>query len=165
MSEQDYELWDTNERIEHLKTINAQLLEALECARGMLSAYGSPLDELQRIQMAEIYSAMKAAVSNFTVSLANTLAPDKITVNAVSPGPVWSQSWEKQAADEAGISGKDTQAVAAAIRSSTSPGVPLQRMGKPDDVAGLGLFLASDKASVITAAKCPVDGGILQNPY
>ena len=111
------------------------------------------------------YSAMKAAVSNFTVSLANTLAPDKITVNAVSPGPVWSQSWEKQAADEAGISGKDTQAVAAAIRSSTSAGVPLQRMGTPDDVAGLVLFLASDKASWITAANFPVDGGILQNPY
>ena len=107
---------------------------------------------------------MKAAISNFTVSLANTLAADKITVNTVSPGPVWSQSWEKQAADEAGISGKDAQAVAEEIRSSTSRAVPLKRMGVPDDITGLVLFLASDSASWITAANFPVDGGILQTP-
>ena len=43
------------------------------------------------------YSAMKAGLSNFTVSLAQTLAADKILVNSISPGPVWSKSWEDEA--------------------------------------------------------------------
>lgn len=111
------------------------------------------------------YSAMKAALSNFTVSLANTLAKDKILVNTVSPGPVWSRSWEKQAADEADISGQDATAVAEEIRASTGNAVPLKRMGTPEDVVGLVLFLASDRASWITAANFPADGGILQDPY
>lgn len=111
------------------------------------------------------YSAMKAGLSNFTVSLANTLAADNITVNTVSPGPVWSQSWEKEAADESRSSGKDFATVCEEIRSSTSQAVPLKRMGMPKDVTGLVLFLASDQASWITAANFPVDGGITQDPY
>ena len=111
------------------------------------------------------YSAMKAGLSNFTVSLANTLAADNITVNTVSPGPVWSQSWEKEAEDESRVSGKDFATVSEEIRSSTSQAVPLKRMGVPEDVTGLVLFLASDQASWITAANFPVDGGITQDPY
>ena len=43
---------------------------------------------------------MKAGLSNFTVSLAQTLAPDKILVNSISPGPVWSKSWENEAREQ-----------------------------------------------------------------
>ncbi|MGV7221056.1 MAG: SDR family NAD(P)-dependent oxidoreductase [Nitrospinales bacterium] len=111
------------------------------------------------------YSAMKAGLSNFTVSLANTLASDNITVNTVSPGPVWSQSWEKEAEETSKTSGESIGIVSEEIRSSTSQAVPLKRMGVPDDVTGIVLFLASDHASWITAANFPVDGGITQDPY
>jgi 3-oxoacyl-[acyl-carrier protein] reductase len=111
------------------------------------------------------YSAMKAGLSNFTVSLANTLAEENITVNTVSPGPVWSQSWEKEAEESSRVSGNSIATVSEEIRSSTSKSVPLKRMGVPEDVAGLVLFLASDQASWITAANFPVDGGITQDPY
>jgi NAD(P)-dependent dehydrogenase (short-subunit alcohol dehydrogenase family) len=111
------------------------------------------------------YSAMKAGLSNFTVSLANTLASENITVNTISPGPVWSQSWEKEAEEVSRDSGKSIAIVSEEIRSSTSKSVPLKRMGIPEDVAGLVLFLASDQASWITAANFPVDGGINQDPY
>ena len=108
---------------------------------------------------------MKAALSNFTVSLANTLAPDNILVNTVSPGPVWSQSWQKQAMDDAERLGKDLHSTAEELRSSTGQAVPLKRMGAPGDLTGLVLFLASDHASWITASNFHADGGLLQNPY
>jgi len=111
------------------------------------------------------YSAMKAGLSNFTVSLANTLTKDNITVNTVSPGPVWSQSWEKEAVDTSKASGKSIATVSEEIRSSTGQSVPLKRMGVPGDISGLVLFLASDQASWITATNFPVDGGITQDPY
>ena len=111
------------------------------------------------------YSAMKAALSNFTVSLANTLAPDNILVNTVSPGPVWSNSWQKQALDDAERLGKDLHATTEELQSSTGQAVPLKRMGVPGDLTGLVLFLASDHASWITASNFHVDGGLLQNPY
>ena len=86
------------------------------------------------------YSAMKAGLSNLTVSLARTLAPDKILVNSVSPGPVWTRSWENEAP-------------------------LLKRMGVPEDITGVVLFLASDQSRWITAANFTVDGGILCNPF
>jgi len=107
------------------------------------------------------YSAMKAAFSNLTCSLAQTFAPDKVRVNAVSPGPVWSGSWEKEAQAAAQNSGKDPSAIKEEIRNETAQTVLLKRMGEPKDVAGLVLFLASDLANWITATNFTVDGGLL----
>ena len=111
------------------------------------------------------YSAMKAGLSNLTVSLAQTLAEDHILVNSVSPGPVWSRSWKNEAQEAAKQTGKPLQEVEEEIKSGTAQSVPLKRMGMPEDVTGLVLFLASDHASWITATNFTVDGGITQNPY
>ncbi len=111
------------------------------------------------------YSAMKAGLSNLTVSLAQTLAEDHILVNSVSPGPVWSRSWENEVQEAAKQTGKPLQEVEEEIKSGTAQSVPLKRMGMPEDVTGLVLFLASDHASWITATNFTVDGGITQNPY
>ncbi len=111
------------------------------------------------------YSAMKAALSNLTVCLAQSLAADKICVNAVSPGPVWTRSWEKEAEALAGQSGKPTDVVAGEIRTQTAQSLPLERMGMPEDVTGMVLFLASDHASWITATNVTIDGGLNKIPY
>lgn len=111
------------------------------------------------------YSAMKAGLSNLTVSLAQTLAEEHILVNSVSPGPVWSRSWENEAQEMSKQRGKPLQQVEEEIRSETAQSVPLKRMGIPEDVTGLVLFLASDHASWITASNFMVDGGITQDPY
>ena len=104
---------------------------------------------------------MKAGLSNLTVSLAQTLAPDKILVNSISPGPVWSKSWE----DEAKSAGPDFEQVKKEIMEQTGQTVPLKRMGMPDDLTGLALFLASDSSGWITATNFNVDGGITRNPF
>ena len=107
------------------------------------------------------YSAMKAGLSNLTVSLAQTLAPDKILVSSISPGPVWSKSWE----DEARHSGSDFEQAKKEIMEQTGKTIPLNRMGMPEDLTGLALFLASDSSAWITATNFTVDGGITRNPF
>ena len=111
------------------------------------------------------YSAMKAGLCNLTVSLANTLADDHILVNSVSPGPVWSRSWENDVRMTAERTGGDPGKIAEEIRSSTGDTLLLKRMGVPEDVTGLVLFLASDLSRWITASNFSVDGGYTQNPY
>ena len=111
------------------------------------------------------YSAMKAALSNLTVSLSQTLAEDNILVNTISPGPVWSNSWESEAQASSKNSGEDIDEVRKRIQSQTAQSVPLNRMGLPQDVTGMVLFLASDQASWITGTNFTIDGGLTQDPY
>ena len=111
------------------------------------------------------YSAMKAGLCNLTISLARTLAEEKILVNSVSPGPVWSKSWDDAVKKTAERTGGDVKKIADEIRSSSGETLLLKRMGIPEDVTGLVLFLASDLSSWITASNFNVDGGFTQNPY
>ncbi len=107
------------------------------------------------------YSAMKAGLSNLTVSLAKTHAPEKIRVNANSPGPGWSKSWE----DEIQNSGMDREQTKKEIMQQTGASIPLQRMGMPEDLTGLALLLASEQSGWITATNFTVDGGLTGNPF
>jgi NAD(P)-dependent dehydrogenase (short-subunit alcohol dehydrogenase family) len=93
------------------------------------------------------YSASKAAVHMLTRHLAKRLASEHITVNAIAPGPFQSKMMAFALEDP------DSRA---AIES----GVPLGRIGRPDDVAGLTLFLASRAGAYVTGAVIPLDGGI-----
>ena len=109
------------------------------------------------------YSAMKAGLSNFTVSLAQTLAPDQIRVNSISPGPVWSKSWEDVAREQS--NGSSLKQTRKEIMEQTGKTIPLNRMGMPEDLTGLALFLASDQSAWITATNFTVDGGLTRNPF
>ena len=92
------------------------------------------------------YSASKAAVHHLTRVLARRLAP-RITVNAVAPGPFESKMTAFMLdSPEA--------------RGTVEQMVPLGRIGRPDDVAGLTRFLASRAGSYLTGTVIPLDGGI-----
>jgi NAD(P)-dependent dehydrogenase (short-subunit alcohol dehydrogenase family) len=93
------------------------------------------------------YTASKAAVHMLTRHLAKRLAPEQITVNAIAPGPFPSKLTARVLDDP------DT-------REAIEQSVPLGRLGRPDDVAGLALFLASRAGSYLTGAVIPLDGGI-----
>ncbi len=90
------------------------------------------------------YSSSKAAVHQLTRHLARHLAPS-ITVNAVAPGPFES---------------KMMAATLEAFGDQIAAGAPLKRIGRPDDMAGVAIFLASRAGSYLTGAVIPVDGGI-----
>jgi NAD(P)-dependent dehydrogenase (short-subunit alcohol dehydrogenase family) len=91
------------------------------------------------------YSSSKAAVHHLTRVLANRLGPQGITVNAVAPGP-----FESKMMAETMRTFKD------AIVASC----PLGRIGEPQDMAGVAIYLASRAGAYVNGAVIPVDGGI-----
>ena len=97
------------------------------------------------------YHAAKGAVRSMTRNDAVDYAPDRIRVNAVFPGWVWTGMTQEELAE----TGEDIE-VAKANAATTCP---LGRMGQPEDIAWAVLFLASDEASFITGAELAVDGG------
>jgi NAD(P)-dependent dehydrogenase (short-subunit alcohol dehydrogenase family) len=90
------------------------------------------------------YSASKAAVHHMTRVLAKKLAP-RITVNAVAPGPFESKMMHET-----------LQRFGDGIRASA----PMRRIGEPEDMAGVAVYLASRAGAYVTGALLPVDGGI-----
>ena len=90
------------------------------------------------------YSASKAAVHHLTRHLARRLAP-LVTVNAIAPGPFES---------------KMMAATLAAFGDQIAASAPLKRIGRPDDMAGAAIYLASRAGAYLTGAVIPVDGGI-----
>ena len=107
------------------------------------------------------YSASKFAVLGLTQSSALDLAPYRITVNAVCPGPVNTDRMsyaERAQAEKLGVSLEEYRARIVAERGKATP---LGRIAEPEDVANLVAFLASDKASFITGQAYNVNGGTL----
>jgi 3-oxoacyl-[acyl-carrier protein] reductase len=94
------------------------------------------------------YNSSKGAALVMSKSLAVELAPDKIRVNAVCPGPGDTPML-------ATFAGGDSEAHRAAFLAS----IPLGRLCTPEDVANAMLFLASDEGSFVTGATIEVDGG------
>jgi NAD(P)-dependent dehydrogenase (short-subunit alcohol dehydrogenase family) len=91
------------------------------------------------------YSASKAALHHLTKVLAKTLGPRNIAVNAVAPGPFES---------------KMMRATLAEFGEDIAAATPLGRIGVPDDMAGVAIYLASRASAYVTGAVIPVDGGL-----
>jgi NAD(P)-dependent dehydrogenase (short-subunit alcohol dehydrogenase family) len=95
------------------------------------------------------YSASKAALIHMTRVLAVRLAPHHITVNAVAPGPF-----------ESKMMAETLKNFGDAIVAT----VPLGRIGRPDDMAGVAIYLSSRAGAYLTGTVIPVDGGITVRP-
>ncbi len=95
------------------------------------------------------YSASKAAVHQLSKVLASQLAAKKITVNAVAPGPFESQ-----------MMAETLRNFGDAIINSC----PLKRIGTPEDMAGVAIYLSSRAGAYVTGTVIPVDGGMLVSP-
>ena len=100
-----------------------------------------------------VYGASKAAIRSFARSWILDLAPRRIRVNVLAPGPTSTPGLHGLAADEE----QDRQFVAA-MEAAT----PLGRMGRPDEIAAAALFLASDESSFVTGSELFADGGSAQ---
>ncbi|HEX4383404.1 MAG TPA: SDR family oxidoreductase, partial [Myxococcales bacterium] len=96
---------------------------------------------------AAVYSATKGAVDTLSLNLASELAPRKIRVNTIAPGGV-----ETEGSHRAGMIGSD-------FEKQIVAGTPLGRIGQPDDIAKVALFLASDDAAWLTGERISASGG------
>ena len=100
-----------------------------------------------------VYSATKAAVRSFARTWTTDLKSRRIRVNAVSPGSI----------DTPGLSGLLASSAAGQERAKMmSNSVPLGRFGRPEEVAKVVAFLASDRSSYVAGAEVFVDGGFAQ---
>ena len=101
-----------------------------------------------------VYAASKAAVLSFNKVLARELASRKIRVNAISPGPVETPLYGKLGLEQEQVDG---------FGDILGQRILLSRFGKPEEIANVVRFLASDDASFITGTEITVDGGLTVN--
>ena len=97
------------------------------------------------------YNTSKGALVNMTRCLAFDLAADKVRVNAICPGEIHTRATDYHI-QKLGIDAPTALAKLAAVS-------PLARLGRPDEIASVALFLASDESSFVTGALLVADGG------
>jgi 3-oxoacyl-[acyl-carrier protein] reductase len=102
------------------------------------------------------YNATKAAVISLTKTLADELAKDNVLVNAVCPGPVRTPLWQEAAKI---INPQDPEGMIAGFAAAN---IPMGRFGRPEEIASLVTFLASERSSFITGAAYDIDGGMVK---
>lgn len=100
---------------------------------------------------AYLYHMAKGACESLTVNLAMDVAPLGIRVNCIKPGPIETPFW-----DELAQQGADINAI---LKDISDVEVPMGRTGKPEDIAGPALFLASELSSYVTGLCMYVSGG------
>ncbi|MFD5541451.1 SDR family NAD(P)-dependent oxidoreductase [Streptomyces sp. NPDC127079] len=100
-----------------------------------------------------VYAASKAALRSLTRSWAAELATQGIRVNSIAPGPV-------ETPGLSGLAGDPESAER--LLENLAAGVPMHRLGRPEEIAETVLFLASDASSYMTGAEIYVDGGASQ---
>lgn len=98
------------------------------------------------------YSVSKGGVAQLTRAMALALAPNGIRVNAIGPGSILTPLLEKVAEDEQ-------------ARAMVLSRTPMARFGKPEEIAAIAVFLASDESSYITGQTIYADGGRLPLNY
>jgi 3-oxoacyl-[acyl-carrier protein] reductase len=102
-----------------------------------------------------VSNTIRAAVANWSKTLASELAPFGITVNNVLPGATSTQRLEAIINNKANQNQIDASHVADEMINE----IPMKRFGKPEEIAAAVGFLASPEASYITGINIPVDGG------
>jgi NAD(P)-dependent dehydrogenase (short-subunit alcohol dehydrogenase family) len=104
-----------------------------------------------------VYSTTKAAILNLTVTMAQAMEADGVTINTISPGAILTASMVEMAQSQG--MGETPEEVEAAMDQMTGERVPSNRMGRVEEVADVVVFLASPRASYIHGANIRVDGG------
>lgn len=144
--------WNAALNVDVLATFRASRagLEALKASKGNIVNVSS-ISGFRASTRSPVYNAVKALLINYTMSQASLFSADGIRVNAVAPGSIEfpGGSWEKRKTE------------APALYNATLASIPFGRMGTPEEVANVVLFLASPLASWVTGHTVVVDGGQL----
>lgn len=144
--------WNSALNVDVLATFRASRagLDALKASKGNIVNVSS-ISGFRASTRSPVYNAVKALLINYTMSQAALFAGDGIRVNAVAPGSIEfpGGSWEKRRTE------------APDLYNRTLASIPFGRMGTPEEVANVILFLASPLASWVTGHTVVVDGGQL----
>ena len=105
-------------------------------------------------------NSIRMAVLGWAKTLANQVGPDNILVNTVCPGFTNTDRVTQILQSQSAATGKSTDEIAKGVAAQ----IPLRRIGEPDEIANLAVFLGSEAASYITGTAIQVDGGSVQSP-
>jgi 3-oxoacyl-[acyl-carrier protein] reductase len=130
----------------------------IDAGRGGRIVMVASISVKQPIDGLILSNSIRAGVAGLAKSLANELGPHAIRVNVVCPGYTATERLMELSADVAGRRGTDAEA----IRAEWASGIPLGRIGRPEEVADLAVYLASDRASYLTGTVVAADGGRCQ---
>ena len=167
LDELDDAAWERTLQLNLMSQVRTvrHVLPAMRAAgRGAIVNMASDLARQPEVVPAD-YAVSKVAVVAFTKALARAEAP-AIRVNAVAPGPVWTPLWTAPggfAEKLAELHGMEPEAAVAHELSLRQ--LPLGRLGTPEEVANVVVFLASDLASFVTSSVWGVDGGSVRGTF
>ena len=147
--------FDLNVKSMH-RTITAFLPAMVKQKRGSIINMSSAVSSIRGVPQRYVYGATKAAVIGLTKAVAADFIRQGIRCNAICPGTIESPSLEERIRDLSKSTGKSLEAVEQAFIERQ----PMGRLGKPEEVAALAVFLASDESSYITGQPHLVDGGM-----
>jgi 2-keto-3-deoxy-L-fuconate dehydrogenase len=154
-SDSDWDFsFDLNVKSMH-RTIKAFLPGMLERGAGSIVNIASGASSVRGIPNRYAYGATKAAVIGLTKAVAADFIRRGIRVNAICPGTIQSPSLDERIAAQARSSSQSVEAV----RQAFVDRQPMGRLGTPEEVAALAVYLASDEASFTTGHVHLVDGG------
>jgi 2-keto-3-deoxy-L-fuconate dehydrogenase len=155
-SERDWDFsFDLNVKSMH-RTIKAFLPGMLQKGAGSIVNISSVVSSIRGVPNRYAYGATKAAVIGLTKQVAADFIKRGIRVNAICPGTIESPSLGERITAVSKSTGKSIEAVAQDFIDRQ----PMGRLGRPEEVAALAVFLASDEASYITGQPHLVDGGM-----
>jgi 2-keto-3-deoxy-L-fuconate dehydrogenase len=155
-SEKDWDFsFDLNVKSMH-RTIKAFLPGMLERGSGAIVNISSAVSSIRGVPDRYAYGATKAAVIGLTKAVAADFIKRGIRVNAICPGTIESPSLGERISELSHKTGKPPSE----IERSFVERQPMGRLGRPEEVAALAVFLASDEASYITGHAHLVDGGM-----
>ena len=136
----------------------ALLPAMIESGSGVVLHFTSIQRDMPLYEASLAYAASKAALRTYSKGLANELGPQGIRVNAISPGGIETEAYDRfvnRIAEGKGI----TRAEAAQSIMDDLGGVPLGRFARTEEIADLVGFLVSDRASAILGVEYVIDGG------
>lgn len=136
-------------------TMQAALPKMLEAGGGSIVNMSSVASSVKAAPNRFVYGATKAAVIGMTKSVAADFVTQGVRCNVICPGTVASPSWRDRVRRQA----KESGASEGEVREAFVARQPLGRVGTPEEVAALALYLASDEAAFTTGTVHIVDGG------
>ena len=123
------------------------------------SIHSIPVGSIKTTDESALNTSNRMAVTGYAKSLANELAPFNITVNNLVHGPVESEALTTVLQDRSRAEGRRVDD----LLHETADLVPMRRLGKPEEVADLAVYLCSERASFLTGANIVLDGGMRQD--
>jgi 2-keto-3-deoxy-L-fuconate dehydrogenase len=154
-SDKDWDFsFDLNAKSMH-RTIKAYVPGMLEKGAGSIVNIASGAGSVRGIPNRYVYGATKAAVIGLTKAVAADFIKKGVRANAICPGTIQSPSLDERIAEQARSSGQSVDA----IRQAFVDRQPMGRLGTPEEIAWLAVYLASDEASYTTGQIHLADGG------